>query len=51
MSIQEFAATGFQAAVVRQKGGPFQIETVDITPPRHDEVLVRVLRGDRRTAR
>lgn len=43
MSIQEFAATGFQAAVVRQKGGPFLIETADITSPRHDEVLVRVV--------
>lgn len=43
MSIQQFAERGFQAAVVRQKGGPFQLETADITPPRHDEVLVRVV--------
>jgi len=43
MSIQEPAEKGFQAAIVRQKGGPFQIEAVDITPPRHDEVLVRVI--------
>jgi aryl-alcohol dehydrogenase len=43
MSTLQFAETGFQAAVVRQKGGPFLIEAVDITPPRHDEVLVRVI--------
>lgn len=43
MSIQQFAASGFQAAVVRQKGGPFRIESVNITPPRHNEVLVRVV--------
>ncbi len=43
MSLQHFAEKGFQAAVVRRKGGPFQIEAVDITPPRHDEVLVRVV--------
>lgn len=43
MSIQQFAASGFQAAVVRQKGGPFRIEPVNITPPRHNEVLVRVI--------
>jgi len=43
MSIQQFAASGFQAAVVRQKGGAFQIASVNITPPRHNEVLVRVV--------
>lgn len=43
MSIQDFAQRGFQAAVVRQKGGPFLIETADIMPPRHEEVLVRVV--------
>lgn len=43
MSIAQFAETGFKAAVVRQKGGPFEIEEVAITPPRHDEVLVRVV--------
>ena len=43
MSIQQFAVSGFQAAVVRQKGGPFRIEPVNITPPRHNEVLVRVV--------
>lgn len=43
MSIQQFAQKDFQAAVVRQKGGPFVIETASIAPPRHDEVLVRVV--------
>ncbi len=31
-----------KAAVVRQKGGPFQIEEVDLDRPRDDEVLVRI---------
>lgn len=43
MTALQYAKTGFKAAVVRQKGGPFEIETVDIAPPRHDEVLVRVV--------
>jgi aryl-alcohol dehydrogenase len=43
MPFPQLAQKGFQAAVVRQKGGPFRIEAVDITPPRHDEVLVRVV--------
>ena len=43
MPIQQPVEKGFQAAVVRQKGGPFQIELWDIMPPRHDEVLVRVV--------
>lgn len=30
------------AAVVREKGGPFRIETVTIEAPRDDEVLVRI---------
>jgi aryl-alcohol dehydrogenase len=31
------------AAVVRAKGGPFRIETLDIEEPRADEILVRVV--------
>jgi aryl-alcohol dehydrogenase len=31
-----------RAAVVRQKGGPFLIEDVDLDDPREDEVLVRI---------
>ncbi len=31
------------AAVVRKKGGPFQIETLTLEEPRPDEVLVRIL--------
>lgn len=31
------------AAVVRQKGGPFQIETLTLEEPRPDEVLVRIV--------
>jgi aryl-alcohol dehydrogenase len=34
---------GFQAAVVRQKGGPFVLETVSLKPPRQDEILVRIV--------
>jgi aryl-alcohol dehydrogenase len=43
MSMQDFVEKGFRAAVVRRKGGPFVIEEVDITAPRHDEMLVRVV--------
>lgn len=43
MTSQDFAAKDFRAAVVRQKGGPFEIETASIRPPRDDEVLVRVI--------
>lgn len=32
-----------KAAVVRQKGGPFQIETLTLEDPRPDEVLVRIV--------
>ena len=32
-----------KAAVVRQKGGPFQIETLRLEDPRPDEVLVRIV--------
>ncbi len=31
------------AAVVRKKGGPFQIETLSLEEPRSDEVLVRIV--------
>jgi aryl-alcohol dehydrogenase len=32
-----------RAAVVRDKGGPFQIETLTLEGPRRDEVLVRIV--------
>ncbi|MFZ0776110.1 MAG: NAD(P)-dependent alcohol dehydrogenase [Xanthobacteraceae bacterium] len=32
-----------RAAVVRGKGGPFQIETLTVDQPREDEVLVRIV--------
>lgn len=32
-----------QAAVIRKKGGPFQIETLALEEPRPDEVLVRIV--------
>jgi aryl-alcohol dehydrogenase len=32
-----------KAAVVRQKGGPFQLEVATLGPPRPDEVLVRIV--------
>jgi aryl-alcohol dehydrogenase len=32
-----------KAAVVRKKGGPFQIETLTLEEPRHDEVLIRII--------
>ena len=32
-----------RAAVVRNKGGPFQIETLTLEEPRRDEVLVRIV--------
>jgi aryl-alcohol dehydrogenase len=32
-----------EAAVVRRKGGPFQIETLMVDQPRADEVLVRIV--------
>ena len=31
------------AAVVRKKGGPFQIETLSLEEPRSDEVLIRIV--------
>ena len=35
--------TQIKAAVVRKKGGPFNIETLTLEAPRRDEVLVRVV--------
>ncbi|MDO8958067.1 MAG: hypothetical protein Q7V48_07515 [Deltaproteobacteria bacterium] len=32
-----------QAAVLRQKGGPLKIESLELEDPRDDEVLVRVV--------
>ena len=32
-----------KAAVIRKKGGPFQIETLTLEEPRPDEVLVRIV--------
>jgi aryl-alcohol dehydrogenase len=32
-----------KAAVVRKKGGPFQIETLTVDEPRSDEVLIRIV--------
>src|ERR1700719_605029 len=32
-----------RAAVVREKGGPFRIETLSLEGPRRDEVLVKVV--------
>ncbi|MGB5054942.1 MAG: NAD(P)-dependent alcohol dehydrogenase [Nitrospirales bacterium] len=32
-----------KAAVVREKGGPFQIETLTLEEPRPDEVLIRIV--------
>ncbi len=38
-----FVANAVRAAVVRQKGGPFAIEQLQLEGPRADEVLVRVI--------
>src|SRR6202158_3317508 len=35
--------TQIRAAVVREKGGPFSIETLSLESPRRDEVLVKVV--------
>lgn len=32
-----------KAAVIRKKGGPFQIETLTLEEPRPDEALVRIV--------
>ena len=34
-------ATQIKAAVVREKGGPFNVETLTLEAPRRDEVLVK----------
>ncbi len=35
--------TQIKAAVVREKGGPFNVETLTLEGPRRDEVLVKVV--------
>jgi NADPH:quinone reductase-like Zn-dependent oxidoreductase len=35
--------TQIKAAVVREKGGPFDVETLTLEGPRRDEVLVRIV--------
>jgi aryl-alcohol dehydrogenase len=35
--------TQIKAAVVREKGGPFNIETLTLEAPRRDEVLIKVV--------
>jgi len=35
--------TQIRAAVVREKGGPFNVETLTLEAPRRDEVLVKVV--------
>ena len=35
--------TQIKAAVVREKGGPFSVETLTLETPRRDEVLVKVV--------
>jgi aryl-alcohol dehydrogenase len=36
-------ATQIKAAVVRDRGGPFNVETLTLEGPRRDEVLVKVV--------
>lgn len=43
MSIQHSTNKTASAAVLRQIGGPFQIEKVSVFPPRADEVLIRMV--------
>lgn len=43
MSDQQRSFDNFQAAVVRQKGGPFELESVTLTLPREYEVVVRIV--------
>jgi len=40
---EKSTAREITAAVIRKKGGPFQIETLALDEPRSDEVLVRVV--------
>jgi aryl-alcohol dehydrogenase len=42
MHIQKAQARAIKAAVIRKKGGPFQIETLTLEEPRSDEVLIRI---------
>ena len=40
---EKHKAREIKAAVIRKKGGPFQIETLTLEEPRTDEVLVRIV--------
>ena len=40
---EKSTAREITAAVIRKKGGPFQIETLTLDEPRSDEVLVRIV--------
>jgi aryl-alcohol dehydrogenase len=42
-SVHSTKSSHTKAAVVRRKGGPFQIETLMIDQPRADEILVRIV--------
>jgi aryl-alcohol dehydrogenase len=42
-SVSSTQTSHSKAAVVRRKGGPFQIETLTVGEPRADEVLVRIV--------
>jgi aryl-alcohol dehydrogenase len=42
-NIQKTQTREIKAAVIRKKGGPFQIETLALEEPRPDEVLVRIV--------
>lgn len=42
-SLGEAHERQIEAALVRDKGGPFQIETLTLEPPRRDEVLIRIV--------
>lgn len=39
----EGAGVAINAAVIREKGGPFNIEKLTLEPPRRDEVLVKIV--------
>ena len=42
-NIEKTAARPITAAVIRKKGGPFQLETLTLEAPRPDEVLIRIV--------
>ncbi len=42
-NIEKTAARSVTAAVIRKKGGPFQVETLILEAPRPDEVLIRIV--------